>query len=144
MGEWADQAACKGMRIFFPTQAGPGYNPRMVREVAAAKAVCAGCSVREDCLAHATATNETRGIWGGLTASERGRLAGRPTRQPPPIKHGTYGGYIAHIRRGIEPCDGCRAANASYHRRRAADRRYDALVALSSCSPQDGETTVMV
>jgi hypothetical protein len=36
------------------------------------------------------------------------------TRQAAPC--GTYGAYQAHRKRGQEPCDACRAANAAYER----------------------------
>jgi WhiB family redox-sensing transcriptional regulator len=39
--------------------------------VAAAKAVCASCPVRLDCLE--AGMSEPRGVWGGLTAYERRR-----------------------------------------------------------------------
>jgi hypothetical protein len=31
-----------------------------------------------------------------------------------PVNHGTYGGYQVELRRGLEPCDPCRAANRNY------------------------------
>jgi WhiB family redox-sensing transcriptional regulator len=40
-------------------------------ETETAKAICAGCPVREDCLAYALAEDLRWGVWGGLTASER-------------------------------------------------------------------------
>jgi hypothetical protein len=40
--------------------------------VAAAKEVCASCAVRQRCLG--AGMSESRGIWGGLTPSERRRL----------------------------------------------------------------------
>lgn len=36
---------------------------------------------------------------------------------PDLIDHGTYGGYQQQNRRGIPPCDDCRAAVATYQRR---------------------------
>jgi WhiB family redox-sensing transcriptional regulator len=61
---WMEHASCLGLDadLFFP---GPGDDP------APAKAVCAGCAVRAECLAAALARKEPDGIWGGLTASER-------------------------------------------------------------------------
>jgi len=38
---------------------------------ARAKAVCASCAVREECLAYAVATNAQHGVWGGLGEQER-------------------------------------------------------------------------
>lgn len=37
----------------------------------AAKAVCRGCPVRQDCLQYALDQDERGGIWGGLNAAER-------------------------------------------------------------------------
>lgn len=47
---------------------------------AAAKKVCAGCQVREQCLAYAVATRQDTGVWGGLTDTERRALARRTPR----------------------------------------------------------------
>jgi len=52
--------------VFYPDTR--SSNARAVL-VAAAKAVCAPCPVREPCLE--AGMSERRGIWGGLTASER-------------------------------------------------------------------------
>ena len=51
--------------VFFPEKGGS------VRE---AKAVCARCPVRAQCLAHALAHGERFGVWGGLSEPERRRL----------------------------------------------------------------------
>jgi WhiB family transcriptional regulator, redox-sensing transcriptional regulator len=62
-GGWRTAAACAGLgpRLF--------YDPTS-RSVARAKAVCAGCTVRRSCLAHAMTDGEM-GVWGGRTESER-------------------------------------------------------------------------
>lgn len=39
-----------------------------------AKRICAGCEVRDRCLADALARDERFGIWGGLSGYERRRL----------------------------------------------------------------------
>jgi WhiB family redox-sensing transcriptional regulator len=39
-----------------------------------AKAVCRGCTVREDCLNYALVRGEKHGIWGGLSERERRRI----------------------------------------------------------------------
>jgi WhiB family redox-sensing transcriptional regulator len=59
-----EQASCLGLDsdMFFP---GPWEDP------SPAKAVCAVCPVRAECLAAALARREPDGIWGGLTATER-------------------------------------------------------------------------
>ncbi len=82
-----------------------------------AKLVCADCPVRIECLEYALTDPSLHGIWAGLGQRERmaerrrRRTAdGRPQSRPRPINHGTPGGYIAHRRRGEEPCDDCRRA----------------------------------
>ena len=42
-----------------------------IARTARAKAVCAACPVIAECRAHALATREPFGIWGGLTEEER-------------------------------------------------------------------------
>ena len=96
--DWHNRAACKDHPrpdIFFPPPArsdDPDDDldvsnvPRNLRErrrriiVAEAKAVCRTCPVRAralggtgECLDHAEAVGDFNGIWGGLTARERGR-----------------------------------------------------------------------
>jgi len=44
------------------------------RRERAAKAVCAACPVRRPCLAHALASQERYGVWGGLSERERAAL----------------------------------------------------------------------
>ncbi len=73
--EWRADAACRETsgELFFPTaEKGPTYNA----QVAAAKAICAGCLVRAQCLDEAL-VRIPDGIAGGLTSDERRRL-----RQP--------------------------------------------------------------
>lgn len=72
---WQLQAACRGAgaELFFPTRA-----PRLQEKVSTAKAICATCPVRKECLEYALyeLPNEQRhfGIWGGLTEKERRKL----------------------------------------------------------------------
>jgi len=47
-----------------------------------AKAVCATCPVRVECLDHAIATHERWGLWGGMTERERRGL--RTAKPKPP------------------------------------------------------------
>ncbi|WP_327071187.1 WhiB family transcriptional regulator [Kitasatospora sp. NBC_01250] len=69
--QWQLHAACRSADsgLFFhpPGERNPAHDDRD----AAAKAVCAGCPVREACLDHALRTRETYGVWGGLSAEER-------------------------------------------------------------------------
>jgi WhiB family transcriptional regulator, redox-sensing transcriptional regulator len=74
---WRDDAACAGMdtRIFFPIgETGPA-----ARQVTLAKAACAACPVRDECLEFAIATIQNDGVWGGTTEDER-RLIKRSRR----------------------------------------------------------------
>jgi WhiB family transcriptional regulator, redox-sensing transcriptional regulator len=68
-GYWRSAAACLSAdpELFFPiSHSGPA-----LEQVADAKAICAACPVRRECLAFALQTEQTHGIWGGLTEQER-------------------------------------------------------------------------
>jgi len=64
---WRELAACAGREdnLFFPV------NEAERSLVVAAKAVCEGCPVQDECLAYAIETGQNEGIWGGRTSSER-------------------------------------------------------------------------
>jgi WhiB family transcriptional regulator, redox-sensing transcriptional regulator len=71
-GSWWDLAACQRVdpELFFPvSQVGPAQ-----LQEARAKAVCAGCAVRENCLDYAMETHQVHGVWGGLGENERRKL----------------------------------------------------------------------
>jgi WhiB family redox-sensing transcriptional regulator len=74
--DWRLDAACAEVdpELFFP-------DPGQVPQVAAAKAICAGCGVRGPCLEAALhgpqARDDHTGIFAGTTASDRVRLRGR-------------------------------------------------------------------
>lgn len=74
---WWQAAACRTADpdIFFPVSAhGPGRE-----DIARAKAVCARCPVRRQCLQFALATHQVHGVWGGTTEEERERhMSARP------------------------------------------------------------------
>lgn len=77
-----------------------------------AKAVCALCHVRQDCLEYALVNDERYGIWGGMTTRAREKLRrrrGMPRRRSP-IRHGTETGYQQHRQRREAPCVDCVAA----------------------------------
>jgi WhiB family redox-sensing transcriptional regulator len=79
-----DQAACIGIdpRVFFPD------NPQTLagkKQSANARAICARCPVTEPCLEAGLA--EEWGIWGGVDASERGRMARRAAREKAKARH---------------------------------------------------------
>lgn len=76
LGRWEDEANCLTVDpdLFFPER---GASPED------AKAVCAGCIVRWECLEASLARREQHGIWGGLTAPERRRILDGRTRLRP-------------------------------------------------------------
>lgn len=70
--DWRTSAACRDEdpELFFPI----GTTGPAVEQTEAAKRVCAGCSVRDECLEFALATNQDAGVWGGLNEDERRTL----------------------------------------------------------------------
>lgn len=68
--EWKRRAACAGIedpdRIFFPPSV-KGHRT----DTREAKSICAKCPVRKTCLAYAVVYREPRGVWGGMSESER-------------------------------------------------------------------------
>ena len=75
--EWKLRAACRGMDpdLWFPSEIGRRHYARTVAALTErAKAVCKDCPVRWRCLDYARVTDQSWGIWGGLTEEERARL----------------------------------------------------------------------
>lgn len=76
--EWWHSAACRDEdpELFFPvSNMGPG-----AQQTARAKAVCARCPVRAECLSYALENGLDHGIFGGLTEHERRDLVRRERR----------------------------------------------------------------
>lgn len=69
---------CRGNHayLFFPPSATERKEERERREHKA-KAICAVCTVKDDCLEFALEIREPYGIWGGLTETERRQVASR-------------------------------------------------------------------
>jgi WhiB family transcriptional regulator, redox-sensing transcriptional regulator len=69
--DWMVSSACRGAdpRLFFPDPDEHGYARAGL--TARAKAICAHCPVRGECLAYALATRQKHGVWGGTTEQER-------------------------------------------------------------------------
>jgi WhiB family transcriptional regulator, redox-sensing transcriptional regulator len=66
---WRSSAACRSADpdLFFPiSSSGPS-----TAQVAEAKAICAGCPVRRECLEFALRRHQVHGVWGGLSEQER-------------------------------------------------------------------------
>lgn len=86
---WRLLAACQwdDPELFFPVSS----TGKSLDQVAEAKAVCARCLVRRQCLEFALETRQAYGIWGGLTEDERTlraqdrKAADRDAMNPPTI-----------------------------------------------------------
>ncbi|WP_439662871.1 WhiB family transcriptional regulator [Lentzea sp. HUAS TT2] len=113
--EWQTRAACKG-RVDLDF-----IEPKSPAEDTECRTLCASCPVREQCLATAFATGEAWGLWGGLDAEERLRIAERDGHELPAVlpAHGTNPRYAKHGCR----CDLCRKAHTDYERGRRNLRR---------------------
>lgn len=68
--DWQDFAACTGRSELFFGPDGERDEARRAREKRA-KAVCASCEVRAECLASVAASPEAHGVWAGLGETER-------------------------------------------------------------------------
>jgi WhiB family transcriptional regulator, redox-sensing transcriptional regulator len=75
---WQAKAACRGPQsaAFFPPSHAERKDEKAAREERA-KAICAECLVRNDCLDYAIRIREPHGIWGGLNEVERKTLLDR-------------------------------------------------------------------
>ncbi len=73
--DWRHLSACRDSdpNLFFPI----GTTGPAVEQIAAAKAICAQCSVQEECLQYALETNQESGVWGGYAEEDRRRLRKR-------------------------------------------------------------------
>jgi WhiB family redox-sensing transcriptional regulator len=74
---WRKLAACldEDPELFYPEQQEPLFYPEKQESYASqarrAKAICARCPVRLECLQVALAAKDQNGIWGGMTPAER-------------------------------------------------------------------------
>lgn len=78
-GSWWDDAACEGLdtNLFFPT----GESKDAQKQTEKAKAICASCVVRAECLNFAVVTGQDEGIWGETTPDERRSIRRSMQRQ---------------------------------------------------------------
>lgn len=85
MDDWRDLAECRGVDpdLFFPTRG---------ESIATARATCAACPVRTECLEYAIEHREKFGIWGGLSERERRRIRRDRRRQPNATEAAPAGG----------------------------------------------------
>jgi len=64
--DWMQQGACTD-----PSLTGVDFFPTVGQMTAPAKAVCARCDVREQCLEFALEHHEVHGVWGGTSVHQR-------------------------------------------------------------------------
>lgn len=67
---WMREGACRSVdpAVFFPERGA---------SVSQAKATCAGCTVRSQCLAYAVERSIRHGVWGGMSERQRRKLRKR-------------------------------------------------------------------
>ena len=69
---WQSKANCHGrLVVFFPSAMGRTAQQQIRTKESAAKALCAECQVKDECLRFALDNDEPEGVWGGLTTAER-------------------------------------------------------------------------
>jgi len=80
--DWQMHGACRGEdpAIFFHPEGERG--PARESRKKAAKTICGGCPVRQECASHALAVREPYGVWGGLSEDDREAIYRRGLRQP--------------------------------------------------------------
>lgn len=124
--EWPEDRSCKNtdLSLFFPVEA--SATPETVIRM------CAKCPARSECLEYAIEGGERWGLWGGLNARERERLAsnrraGRTgvTQCPPTSRTQRFN---EHLMLGEDPygcavCVSRRIEQASRHSLREAARK---------------------
>lgn len=72
---WHAWALCGGMPFSAFFGAASDERPTMKRsEISAARAVCAGCPVKQECLDWALSRREQFGVWGGTSGRQRARM----------------------------------------------------------------------
>jgi WhiB family redox-sensing transcriptional regulator len=115
--DWRHRARClsEDPELFFPV----GTTGPAEVQTEEAKAVCARCPVREECLQWALDTAQDAGIWGGFTEGERRVL--RKRARTGRNRHGTASCYDDNGCR-CQPCKDGKAAAARRYRQRQRER----------------------
>lgn len=108
--DWMKEARCADSDpdLFFPEQGG---NPPTL-----ARAICAMCPVKQECLDFSLREGMAYGIWGGHPERERRKMPGwTPPKQPREVLPcGDSGGAKRHRRRGEPVCEECLTAERHY------------------------------
>jgi WhiB family redox-sensing transcriptional regulator len=92
--EWQLHGACRGesTELFFHPEGERG--PARAAREAAAKAICARCSVIKECGEHALSAREPYGVWGGMSESEREAILTGRTRRGGSRHNGVPTGHV--------------------------------------------------
>ncbi|AEW92662.1 MULTISPECIES: WhiB family transcriptional regulator [Streptomycetaceae] len=87
---WRDRAACRheDPELFFPV--GTGVPAQLQTE--AAKQVCRGCPVADECLHWALTMGQDSGVWGGTDPDERRLLHLAARREERRVRHRVHRG----------------------------------------------------
>lgn len=134
---WRDHAACRDEdpELFFPA-----LEDDAAAATAQARAICAGCPVRTQCLQFALSSPERFGTWAGLTEVERRGM--RPSAPAGPrmcakklhvlTAENTYTSTNGEL-------TWCRACRNAAEKRRYQKAKYDreALAATTTTQPQE-------
>lgn len=111
VADWRSRGACltADPDLFFPiSSAGTGR-----QQEERARAVCARCLVRDECLAFALRTNQAHGVWGGLGEAERLRLRRRLRAAGSIPVRGSGTGRVARRRGRFQPEGGASSYRAA-------------------------------
>lgn len=88
------------------------FFPRRGEDLQPAKAICAACPVRAECLAYAQQDYCTTGVWGGTSDKERKQLRRHDTPQPSTIhcvECGAARTVSSQGRQASDRCNRCRS-----------------------------------
>lgn len=70
-GDWTDRSSWRSLAACKGTDPAVFVVENFRNNVRRAKVICAGCSVRQDCLDYAVRNPELMGVWGCTTTQER-------------------------------------------------------------------------
>lgn len=126
--DWRSLSACRDTdpELFFPLSAwGPGQ-----AQIASAKAICASCQVRSDCLQFALRSGQEFGVWGGTSEDERramrrAQLVLTPRPVAEPVQRGKRRRAAQPVRLSpagsVIPAGSATTAGSGQHRRAQHD-----------------------
>lgn len=113
--DWRERSACldEDPELFFLAGDGSTITEAKRAQIAEAKAVCARCPVKAECLEWAISIDAV-GVFGGTTEDERRGSSDDP-------RCGTLAGYSRHRRLKEPKCGPCRKAITDQSRQRRED-----------------------